>query len=460
MGKVRKDKAVGSNASGASKRRSTEQRRVSLDDPISTITLPFSGTSTIIASWTNWRLLRYGSDGFDVKSSGECEELADADIPNFSPDDHKKLLKNAGWGQVTSPRYVEFGNEKKMSLFIFQLKGSPDFLWLSKSAFVKALGYKENYEDLFRNAADSRKYEVEGKRAAEDEHELESEDEDGDEAEGGANESDSEQEKHASDSGEEECTNQSDSSSSESEDHDGTPKERKPSPNRKSADRSRSKSVASDEKTSRTASKVFYARKVGSILWGVERKAKKYDMHKFEKLPRDVIHTEAKPSTGFAPKADAEYIKSITAMRGLEPEEYDLLGCVAFPRSQDETKTGAWKMAILELKDQSKKKALDKHRSKSGCRYRGDVLISMSVFQEAVRRDKEALEKANKLLDGTTYVKGLKKRGLNIRNVRHVTLTDDMRSVHDELRRMNNYFETVISMLNQLSIKPRPNLVK
>ncbi|OAL42515.1 hypothetical protein IQ07DRAFT_593727, partial [Pyrenochaeta sp. DS3sAY3a] len=380
------------------------------------------------------------------------------DLPNFSPEKHKNLLKSAGYPKVRDHLVLPFG--KKNTLFVFRLDDHDGVLWLTKSVFGDALGKnKKGYIERFGNdAASHRRSGLKASKpddndASEDQDDsndtTEDEDDTGNDTEGVAvTDADSGDESEHESESENEARNEDDD-----DDDEDTLDRTTPSPKGKSPSprRSTSTPVTSPKATQSTKGKIIYARYTGKILRGIIKKNGLYDIAELKTAPANIIHHEE--TTGFAPTIDNQFIASLTCYKRLDRSKYIMRGCAGFMRGPKQN----WKVVILELTDEQLKEDLQDAREKAKCRYTGPLLCKWSQFETAVRRDKKDIEKAYEFLDKTNLGKALKKTGIEPRSVRHQTygpedarmISEGFRQISEKLSEQDKKIKKITSMLEK-----------
>ncbi|KAJ4330950.1 hypothetical protein N0V95_009972 [Ascochyta clinopodiicola] len=409
----------------------------------------------MIASWKSWRLVE-DSGTFNVKALEECLEqnmLDEDNLPSFTPEKHKDLLKSAGYEKVTDHLELPFG--ERYTLFVFRLKGHDQVMWLTKSGFGDALGKnrKEYIERFGRDATSQRGSQSQGSKtddsdASENENDSNDatakhiKDEDKDEARGthegvAVTDSDKDDESEpasASDS-ENEARNDTESdieSGDDGRDGDNTSDRSTPSPRHPKPSSRRSTSVSSQAKSKPGEGKLIFAREDGAKLRGLIKKDRSYEIEILKTAPAARMHHEKVP--GFAPTVDKQFIAGLTIYKRLDRAQYKLRGCAGFERGP----RTVWKVVILELTDKQLKEDLQKARTKAKCNYTGPLLCSWSSFVSAIRSNKEDIKEANKLFNGTKLAKTWKAKGIDPRSVRHQTFgPDDARVLSDGIKRLS-----------------------
>jgi hypothetical protein len=409
----------------------------------------------LLAKSSGWTFLL--ESGVEVvKPSRDFMEIDDVVLPNFSPKKFSEALKKVGYPGVKNPVYIEYGTGKPKGLCVFNLEGYMERMWLSKTVFVGAFDKKRDYAQQFKTAARLYESESKTKRANQDGDESEDEDEDGDEEADGNEEEEGDEEEgvvakveYKSDAVlEDDDPADDDRVVIETVEDEGNNDDSDAEVERPKTSLTRLKKKT----TLPSTGKFEYANKVLDILWGLEKNDNVYNLRKLKTAPSKIIHTD-RTHKGYGPLADAEFITKLTAMETLK--NYKILGCAGFPYSKgstpDEECPPVWKVAVLELTEEDDRKALLEHRSALGCNYKGPVLLSWSVFRNAVKKDvdKAALKKARELFALTDFAQEMQDRGIDLRKVRHVTIADDLRVVHERLRKMEEGINSILETLKR-----------
>jgi hypothetical protein len=467
-------------------------------NPVTTMTLKDGS----YARSQNWRYVVERGVEY-VKLSEDCDAM-DVDggrLESFSPKEYGRRLKKAGYSDITNLVYIAYGKNMNLGLCVYNLKGYEERMWQTEIKFGAVLGKK--YVEKFKEDAEKRKSKEEDKNEEEDKNTDEDENEDGDE-DGNEDEDEDGDEDYEGRHDEveyesedlfeldDDASNDDDDASNDDDDasdDDGDivrsiesddKREKHQTAKPISAFDSKKKPLAAKptsavdikKKIPRTTGEYIYACTVIGQLWALH-KGEVYNLDRIKSMhPSIKCVTHKQEHKGFAPLSDAEYITHITA---LKPLKHKLLGCAGFPYGKEDQTINksptVWKVVVLELEGKQKE-ALQKHRLSRGCHYEGPVLLSWTVFQAAVKGKgkAKALKDALTMFARTDYGRKLKKDGIDPKNVRHVTIADDFRVIHDKLgilersmeerdqkadERARNTDKTLLKILNSLRISSK-----
>jgi hypothetical protein len=141
----------------------------------------------------------------------------------------------------------------------------------------------------------------------------------------------------------------------------------------------------------------------GRVNWGVTRaivrREKAYDIELVDQCPDNC--RAPKSTTGFGPRVDKDLIVEQSAIKKLDTNLFEVVGCAAKWNGKPKT----WIYVLIKINDEKIKNRLQALRKQEGETYRGPLICSLTTFQAAVRRDEEQLKKLVRLLEKSLLYK-------------------------------------------------------